>query len=178
MDTKRVSKFLSLILRHKPETIGIVLDQNGWANVDELLEKMRQNGTPIDPSALTIVVEENNKKRFEFDKDQTLIRARQGHSISIDLNLEAQEPPKILYHGTAERNILSIKEKGILKGERHHVHLSEDKVTAKNVGMRYGKPVILAIDAEEMYKQSHTFFVTANDVWLTEHVPPEFITLS
>ncbi len=176
MDIKRTSKFLSLILRHKPETIGISLDSNGWAGVDELLNKMSQQGTLIELSELETVVAENDKQRFEFNEDRTLIRARQGHSISIELGLEPQEPPNFLFHGTAERNINSIKEKGITKGERHHVHLSLDERTAMNVGMRYGKPVVLTVDARKMYENSHLFFLTENGVWLTEHVPTIYIT--
>lgn len=145
---KTTSRFLSLILRHKPETIGLSLDENGWANTNELLNKMNAHGHSLTFEQLKVIVDKNDKKRFAFSEDYTSIRASQGHSIEIDLNLQEQMPPDTLYHGTAERNIESIKQQGLLKGSRHHVHLSADTETAKKVGMRYGKPMVLTIDAK------------------------------
>ena len=157
-------------MRHAPESIGLQLDENGWAPVEELLEKFS-----LKIEDLQYVVENNSKKRFAFNEDQSEIRANQGHSISINLGLEQLTPPDILYHGTAIRNLESIKEKGILKQKRHHVHLSIETSTAKEVGSRYGKPIVLEIDAKSMTEQGHVFFKSENGVWLTDKVAPEFI---
>lgn len=166
------SKFLSLVLRHKPEEIGLLLDKEGWAFTDELIEK-----AAISFEDLKEIVTSNDKKRFIFSDDLVKIRANQGHSIEVELNLEPVSPPDILYHGTAERNVASILEKGILKQERHHVHLSADVETAINVGKRYGKPVILEVLAREMHSNNNLFYLSANGVWLTDYVTPEFIKL-
>ena len=142
MDAKLVgmSKFLSLVLRHKPETIGLTLDANGWADVEELMERARQNGRPLTRPLLERVVAENDKKRFALSEDGTKIRANQGHSITVDLALKPQLPPETLYHGTASRFIASIRQQGLRPGSRQHVHLSVDEATATNVGQRHGKP--------------------------------------
>ncbi len=161
MENKRLtktSKFISLILRHKPETINIKLDDNGCANVEDLLEKMSKKGHHLQFDDLVYIVKNNNKKRFIFNEDQTKIRANQGHSIPVELNLESIEPPPILYHGTATRFIESIQEKGLIKGNRQHVHLSADLDTASQVGKRHGKLVILQVKATEMHQQGHSFF--------------------
>jgi putative RNA 2'-phosphotransferase len=172
---KTTSKFLSLILRHQPETIGLTLDENGWVNTDELLLKMNAHGHSLTLERLKTIVDNNDKKRFAFSEDLKRIRANQGHSIEIDLNLQEQTPPEILYHGTAERNIESIKQQGLEKGSRHHVHLSADTETARKVGMRYGKPVVLTVNAKSMYEQGYKFFQSENGVWLTDHVLPRYI---
>lgn len=169
------SKFLSFVLRHKPETIGLQLDENGWADVEELLSKSNQQNVNITLEALKQVVENNDKKRFAFSDDFKKIRASQGHSVNIDLQLIQQNPPEILFHGTAEKNIPSIREKGLLKGERNHVHLSLNAETAKNVGGRYGKPIVLKIKSKEMQEAGFLFYLSANNVWLTDHVPANFI---
>jgi len=174
---KHISKFLSLILRHKPETIGITLDENGWTSVSDLIEKMNQNGNHIDLPTLKKIVETNDKKRFAFNADKTKIRANQGHSIEVDLNYKAQIPPSILYHGTADSKLESIQKTGLQKMERHHVHLSVDKLVAINVGSRYGTPVVLEIDAETMHNDGHEFFVAENGVWLTDNIPTKYIKL-
>lgn len=167
----RNSKFLSLILRHKPEKIGLLLDSEGWANVDELLERCQNYGVSLNRDRLEEVVANNNKKRFAFSKDGKRIRASQGHSIDVDLALESQKPPVVLYHGTATRYLDPILAQGLIKGRRQHVHLSSDLSTARNVGMRHGQPVILEVAAGKMDQEGYSFFLSANGVWLTEHVP-------
>jgi putative RNA 2'-phosphotransferase len=169
----KYSKKLSKILRHHPAMIGLTLDKNGWADVNELLEKY---GTPpLSIDILKEVVETNDKKRFAFNDDFTKIRANQGHSVTVDLALEPTEPPALLFHGTATKNMQSIKSQGLVKGSRHHVHLSENEGTAKKVGSRYGVPVVLKLKAMEMHEAGYAFFVSENDVWLTDHVPTRFI---
>lgn len=171
----RISKFLSLILRHKPETINLALDANGWANVAELLEKSAKAGDRFSLAELSEVVATNNKKRFSFDATKTKIRASQGHSIRVEIEFEERTPPPVLYHGTAEKNLGSILETGLEKRARHHVHLSRDEETAQAVGRRHGKPVILRVDAARMAAQGHKFYISANEVWLVERVAPEFL---
>lgn len=173
----RISKFLSLILRHKPETIGLKLDANGWADVDELLAACAQNGSAISRAELEEVVASNEKKRFAFDGDKKKIRASQGHSINVRIDFEEREPPAILYHGTSEKTLAAILENGLLKMRRHHVHLSADAATARSVGARYGKPVVLKIKAAEMTARKFKFYVSANGVWLADEVPPEFLEI-
>ena len=171
----KVSKFLSLVLRHKPETINLELDENGWADTQVLLTKINVNGIRLTLEGLKEIVETNDKKRFAFTSDLSKIRANQGHSIGVDLKLEEQAPPDMLYHGTADKNLESIKEKGLLKGQRHHVHLSENKSTAIQVGQRYGKPIVLTIRAGEMNQKGKKFLLSSNGVWLTDFVSSEYI---
>ena len=178
MNTKNIkhkSKFLSLILRHKPEEISLSLDENGWAVINELIEKSKAKKVYFDIDILTEVVETNNKKRFTFNEDKTKIRANQGHSIDIDLNLEPMEPPTELYHGTAIANVDSIRKSGIEKRKRQHLHLSHELDTAKNVGSRHGKPIILVIDSKQMYEDGCLFYFSKNGVWLTEYIDPKYI---
>jgi putative RNA 2'-phosphotransferase len=170
----KISKRLSYILRHAPESVGLVLDENGWADVHDLVSKF---GDPLSIDDLNEVVETNEKKRFAFNDDLTKIRASQGHSIEIDLAYQPTTPPDFLFHGTATRFLESIKKDGLLKGSRHHVHLSLDEVTARKVGSRHGSPVILTLKSKEMYEAGYVFYVSENDVWLTEHVPIRFIIL-
>lgn len=174
-ETTHLSKFLSLVLRHKPETIKLKLDENGWADTSLLLDGMNAAGKVIDFETLKFIVDTNAKKRFAFNDDFTLIRASQGHSVEIELGYAPKEPPQILYHGTAEQNVKAILEEGLIKGKRHHVHLSTNTETAKNVGSRYGKPVLLEVQAMQMHNDSHQFFVSENGVWLTDHVPTKYI---
>ncbi|MDP9958816.1 RNA 2'-phosphotransferase [Chryseobacterium lathyri] len=176
IENKRISKFLSLILRHQPETIQLKLDENGWAEVGELITKSAKARMHFTFEDLKEVVETNNKKRFAFNEDKTMIRASQGHSIDIDLALKSVQPPDFLYHGTAEANISSILENGIEKRTRQHVHLSADKETATKVGMRHGKPVILTIRTREMYQEGLSFYLSANGVWLTDFVAAKYIS--
>lgn len=173
----KVSKLLSLVLRHEPEAIGLKLDQNGWASVKELLPRLKENGHPISLPDLQVVVSENPKKRFSFSDDGLRIRANQGHSLKIDLALQESEPPSVLYHGTTERNLHSIFTTGLEKKNRHHVHLSVEKTTALEVGKRYGKPALLQVDAEAMALKGFRFFVSDNGVWLTDSVPMEYLKL-
>ncbi len=171
----KISKFMSLVLRHAPEKIGLTLDENGWANVSDLIAKMKKHGTRIDRETLEYIVSNNNKKRFAFSDDGERIRASQGHSIQIELGYTAQRPPAKLYHGTSHKNVDNIFRTGIQKMSRHHVHLSADKATARNVGSRHGKPVILTIDTQAMEKENYTFFCSDNGVWLVDSVPKRFI---
>ena len=173
---KKLSKFLSLVLRHRPEVIDIELTSQGWANTKELIEKCQAQGRKIDFETLKQVVAQNDKKRFAFNDDYSQIRASQGHSIPIDLGYTHQEPPEVLYHGTATRFLGSIYAQGLIKGKRHHVHLSTNRDTALKVGQRHGKPVILEIAAQKMVNAGHTFYLSENGVWLTEQVPPEFLS--
>lgn len=174
-DLVKKSKFLSYVLRHHPEKIGLELDENGWADTANLLEKLNTEGQTWNLESLKFIVDNNNKKRFAFSEDFMKIRANQGHSIEIDLALKPKSPPEILYHGTAILNILFIKKQGLLKGNRQHVHLSTDESTAKQVGRRHGKPVVLVVKSGEMNRKGHLFFLSENGVWLTEAVPAEFL---
>ena len=174
-ETIRTSKFLSLVLRHQPEKIGIQLDETGWTEVSTLLNALRSHGVVLSLENLRHVVETNNKKRFAFDDSGLKIRASQGHSIDIDLDYVPKMPPEILYHGTAHTFLASILNTGLDKRKRHHVHLSKDVETALQVGGRHGKPVVLTILAGKMAAQGFAFFQSENGVWLTEHVPTEFI---
>lgn len=171
----RASKFLSKILRHRPEKIDLTLDALGWAEVSELLEKSAAKGTRISRELLQQVVETNDKQRFSLSSDGSRIRANQGHSIAIDLGLSAQEPPEILYHGTAEKSLNAIRKSGLLPMRRQHVHLSKEADTAQKVGERHGIPVILLVRAGDMHRQGHPFFLSDNGVWLAGAVPPGFI---
>jgi putative RNA 2'-phosphotransferase len=180
MDEKRktkISKFLSLILRHQPEVVGLSLEENGWVSVEKLIKACADYGKPFTFAELKEVVESNDKKRFAFNEDETKIRANQGHSVEVKIEFEKKTPPKILYHGTAEKNIGVIFAEGLKKMSRHHVHLSENIETARKVGMRYGKPVIFEIDTEAMLLENFEFFVSENNVWLTDNIPPNLIKL-
>ena len=172
------SKFLSLVLRHRPELIGIQLDEQAWVSVDELIQKCNAYGKKYDLPSLQYIVEINNKKRFAFSDDGKRIRANQGHSIKIDLGYKAKQPPQFLYHGTATRFISSISQQGLHKRNRHHVHLTDNIKTAKQVGQRHGKPVVLIVKAQEMYEAGIEFFLSENGVWLTDHVAVEYLDFS
>lgn len=173
---KKTSKFLSYVLRHHPELINLNLDENGWANVDELIAKSTNDSQGFTFEELNEIVETNDKKRFIFNEDKTRIRANQGHSIDINLALIPQHPPEFLYHGTAQSNIESILENGIEKRNRQHVHLSQDKETASKVGMRHGKPVILTINTQKMFEDGLEFYLSENNVWLTDFVDIKYIS--
>ncbi|MDP9794395.1 putative RNA 2'-phosphotransferase [Catenuloplanes nepalensis] len=170
---RRISKRLSLVLRHRPESVGITLTADGWVAVPTLLDALARHGLPLTRDQLTRVVDENDKRRFTIEGDR--IRANQGHSVTVDLGYEAQEPPETLYHGTADRNLAAIREQGLIKGRRHHVHLSADPDTAHRVGTRHGRPVVLTVEAARMAADGHSFFRSANGVWLTDAVPPEYV---
>lgn len=177
MSKDKLSIFISLILRHKPEEIGISLDEHGWANVEELINGINNTGRKIDMEILEEIVRTDNKKRYSFNEDKTLIRANQGHSIPVDVELKEAIPPKILYHGTAARFLGSISEQGIKPMNRLYVHLSEDFDTAVKVGSRHGKNAILEIDAERMYKDGIKFYLSENNVWLTKYVDWKYVLL-
>ena len=172
----KLGRFISLILRHKPETKDLKLDKNGWADTKELIEKISKSGREIDFKTLERIVNENNKKRYSFNETKTKIRAVQGHSIKVNLELKEVVPPAILYHGTAFKNLENIKKQGIKKMNRQHVHLSADVETAKNVATRHsGKYIILEIDTVTMLKENYKFYLSENKVWLTDFVPSKFI---
>ena len=179
MDNKlvRISKFLSLVLRHKPEHIGLSLDPEGWADVEELVKKSLESGVVLDRPTLRQVVEEAEKKRFSFSADRKRIKANYGHSIPVSLGKESAEPPESLFHGTAKRFLSSIQKDGLGPGDRQYVHLVEDEKTAAEVGHRHGEPVVLVIKAHEMYEKGYEFFKTASAIWLTKEVPAEYINL-
>jgi len=171
----QISKFLSLVLRHQPETIGIQLDQNGWTDVKDLIEKANDNGIKFDRETLNHIVVTNAKKRFAFNETLDKIRASQGHSIALELGYTNQKPPKILYHGTGEKSVQSIVDTGLEKRSRQHVHLSSDIETAIKVGQRHGKPFVFKVFAEQMYYDNFQFFISDNGVWLTDNVPTKYL---
>ena len=171
----KISKFLSLVLRHEPQRIGIELDAAGWVAVSELLRACRAHGQPLSPEELRQVVFGNDKQRFSFSEDGQKIRANQGHSVPVELGYGAAVPPRILYHGTVEKFLASIRAEGLKKGARHHVHLSPDERTAARVGSRRGRPLILKVESGRMHEDGYEFFLSANGVWLTEHVPPQYL---
>ena len=174
-DHVRISKTLSYWLRHRPDEAGLTLDAQGWADVDAVLAALAATKLPGEFETLQAVVEQSDKQRYEFSPDLSRIRARQGHSISIELDLPPTAPPPALYHGTVEAFLEAIMAQGLSKMRRHHVHLSPDLETARRVGQRRGRAIILAIDAAAMHADGHIFYVTENTVWLTDAVPPRFI---
>lgn len=168
---------MSLVLRHQPGYIGISLNQNGWADMKELIDKMNTKGIQVDLQVIETIVATNDKKRFAFNENKTMIRASQGHSVQVDIELKEIAPPDILFHGTAIDNISSIMRNGLQKQSRQYVHLSDNADTAKVVGSRHGKPVILSVDTKSMHKEGFIFYQSANFVWLTDRVPAEFISI-
>jgi putative RNA 2'-phosphotransferase len=174
----KISKFLSLVLRHEPERVGLKLGDAGWVSVDDLLDAVNRHGVTLTLDQLKHIVATSDKKRFAFSEDGRSIRASQGHSVPIDLEYPPQTPPEILYHGTATRFVSDIRKDGLKPMGRHDVHLSAETNAALQVGARYGKPVLLLIRAGEMHRAGHVFRSSANGVWLVDHVPPEFIDFS
>lgn len=176
--TKRdidLGRFLSLVLRHKPEAAGVHLDENGWADVPALLSGCARAGKNLDLETLERIVRENDKRRYSFNDDHSKIRANQGHSIAVDVELKKAPPPQRLYHGTAQRFIDSIRKQGITAQSRQYVHLSADADTAVRVGKRHGVPVVLTIDAKAMAQDGYSFFLSENGVWLCERVPCAYL---
>jgi putative RNA 2'-phosphotransferase len=171
----RVSKFLAKYLRHEPEELGLTLMPGGWVSIAAVIEGARQKHFPVTLEEIKECVKLNDKKRFSLDSTQTLIRANQGHSTPVDLQLEEKEPPALLYHGTVNRFLAEIKTKGLLRMDRHHVHLSPDTDTAIKVGSRRGKPIILVVRSGDMHRDGYKFFQSENGVWLTDRVPPQYI---
>lgn len=174
-ETIRASKFLSLILRHEPETVGLKLGEAGWVGVNELLEAVSRHGIPLTLGQLNHIVATSDKKRFAFSEDGRQIRASQGHSVEVDLQYPPQAPPEVLYHGTATRFLDAIRKDGLEKMGRHDVHLSAETRVTLQVGGRHGKPVLLTIRAGDMQRAGFVFRRSANGVWLVDHVPPQFI---
>ena len=174
MSLTETSRYIALILRHKPETINIKLDEHGWARVDELIKGVRKTH-PLTMEMLEKIVEIDDKQRFTFNEDKTLIRANQGHSVSVDVELKEAVPPKILYHGTADKYVESIEQHGLISKSRLYVHLSETVGTATKVGARHGKPVIFTVDTERMTADGFKFYLSINGVWLTKRVPLEYL---
>lgn len=177
MDTRKHSKRLSYVLRHAPEEVGLTLGDGGWVSIDELLSGFQNKGWEITRKELDHVVETNEKKRFTISSDRLRIRAAQGHSVKINHDLLATEPPALLHHGTAKRNLDAILREGLRAMSRQHVHLSLDIETAEKVGQRHGKPVILNVASGAMDRAGFDFFCADNGVWLTEHVPAKFLSL-
>jgi putative RNA 2'-phosphotransferase len=178
MDTKqatRLSKYLSRHLRHQPAAIGLELQEGGWVNVADLLAACAAHGTPISPEELTEVVVGSDKQRFAFDEAGTRIRAQQGHSVEVDLQLVPAVPPAVLYHGTAPPALPAIRREGLRKMQRHHVHLSPDEETARRVGARRGPAIILAVEAGALHAAGGVFYESGNGVWLVDAVPPQYL---
>ena len=174
MSLKDVSRYMSLILRHKPEAIGIKLDEHGWANVDELISGIAKNNE-FNMDILEEIVRTDEKQRYSFNEDKSLIRANQGHSVPVDVEPEEKEPPEILWHGTGEKYVASIDEQGLIHKSRLYVHLSKDKETAVKVGKRHGNPVLYQVKAKQMYDDGYKFYLSVNGVWLTKDVPVKYI---
>jgi putative RNA 2'-phosphotransferase len=180
MNAKRavaVSKFLSKYLRHAPESLGLKLEPGGWVLVDSLLAACEKKDFPVTRAELEQVVAGSDKQRFSIDETGTKIRANQGHSVDVDLQLESVSPPAVLYHGTGGSARESIQKNGLMKMSRHHVHLSADVETAVMVGTRHGKPIVFCVDALRMFEEGHVFYCSENDVWLVDHVPPQYLSV-
>ena len=180
MDEKRlvrISKFLSKYLRHAPHELGLELETGGWVAVDNLIEASAKAGFRYTRAELDEVVATNSKQRFSFDETGTRIRANQGHSVEVDLELPPATPPDVLYHGTGEKSVATILENGLVRMKRHHVHLSRDIETARAVGARHGRPVVLEVDAAAMAAAGHVFYLSENKVWLTDEVPARFLRM-
>lgn len=177
MNYSRIGKYICLILRHKPEIIGIELDKNGWANIDELINGVKKKYPDFNMEKLEYIVNTDNKQRYSLSDDKSKIRARQGHSIDVDVELKELTPPELLYHGTAERFLESIMKEGLVPKSRLYVHLSKDVETAEKVGKRHGKPAVLKIETGKMAEDGFKFYLSENGVWLTKAVPPKYLSL-
>lgn len=175
MNNIKISKFLSYVLRHKPESIGLKLNKEGWAIINDLLYLSQKAGEDLNKEALLEIIATNDKKRFAISEDGLKIRASQGHSIDIDLKLKEQRPPDTLYHGSAAKSYQSIIAYGIKAGTRNHVHLSSDELVAIGVGKRHGSPIILVIDSAKMYTDKIKFYLSDNKVWLTDYIDVKYI---
>lgn len=171
----QLSVFISLVLRHKPDAAGIVLDEHGWANVEELIDGINHTGRKIDITILEEIVRTDNKQRYSFNEDKTLIRANQGHSVPVDVDLKEKEPPEFLYHGTADRFLKDIMAEGLKPMSRLYVHLSKDIETANKVGKRHGSPVILRVQSGKMKQDGIKFYIPENGVWLTKKVDVKYL---
>lgn len=168
---------MSLILRHKPEIIEITLDEHGWANVNELIKGIAKNNAGFNMDILEQIVRTDSKQRYSFNDDKSLIRANQGHSVNVDVELKEKEPPEYLYHGTGEKYVKSINQDGLIPKSRLYVHLSKDIKTAENVGKRHGKEVVYRINSGQMYRDGYKFYLSENGVWLTKEVPVKYLEM-
>lgn len=173
----KLSVFISLVLRHKPDAAGIKLDEHGWARVEELIKGIKSTGRKIDMALLEEIVRTDSKQRYSFNEDKTFIRANQGHSVPVDVELKEQAPPEFLYHGTADRFLESIMTEGLKPMNRLYVHLSGDIKTAEKVGKRHGKPVILKVHSGSMSQNGIKFYLSENNVWLTKRVDAKYLEL-
>ena len=176
MSLVKISTFLSFVLRHRPDNIGIELDEHGWANVEELILGVKKKHPIMTMELLEEIVRTDDKMRYSFNEDKTLIRANQGHSIPVDVELMELVPPTLLYHGTAEKYVESIDATGLIPKSRLYVHLSADYDTAIKVGTRHGAPVIYTVDATRMHEDGHKFYRSVNGVWLTKEVPVKYLS--
>lgn len=174
MDLTKTSRFISMILRHKPEAVGITLDEHGWASVEALISGVKQT-SPFSMEILEEIVETDEKQRYSFNEDKSKIRANQGHSVKVDVELQTMEPPQFLYHGTGQKYAESIDENGLVSKSRLYVHLSEDIDTAVTVGSRHGKPVVYRVKSEKMQEDGYVFYKSVNGVWLVKSVPAEYL---
>lgn len=177
MDLNNISKYMSLILRHKPDVIGIELDEHGWANVNDLISGIEKDNHGFNFELLEEIVRSDSKQRYSFNDDKTLIRANQGHSIPVDVELKEKEPPEYLYHGTGEKYVKSINQDGLIPKSRLYVHLSKDIKTAENVGKRHGKEVVYRINSGQMYRDGYKFYLSENGIWLTKEVPIKYLEM-
>lgn len=177
MNLQNISRYMSLILRHRPEVISISLDEHGWADVDDLINGIAEKNEGFNMEILEEIVKTDNKQRYSFNADKTLIRANQGHSVPVDVELEEKEPPEFLYHGTGEKYVSSIGTQGLIPKSRLYVHLSSDIDTAKNVGRRHGKEVVYRVTTRKMYQDGYKFYLSVNGVWLTKKVPLEYLQI-
>lgn len=177
MNLTNLSRYMSLILRHKPEVIGITLDEHGWARVNDLICGIEKNNPGFNMDILEQIVRTDSKQRYSFNDDKSLIRANQGHSVNVDVELREKEPPEYLYHGTGEKYVKSINQDGLIPKSRLYVHLSKDIETAENVGKRHGKEVTYRIDSRQMYRDGYKFYLSENGVWLTKEVPVKYLEI-
>ena len=172
-----LSRYMSLILRHKPEVIGITLDEHGWASVNDLICGIEKNNPGFNMDILEQIVRTDSKQRYSFNDDKSLIRANQGHSVNVDVELKEKEPPEYLYHGTGEKYVKSINQDGLIPKSRLYVHLSKDIKTAENVGKRHGKEVVYRINSGQMYRDGYKFYLSENGIWLTKEVPIKYLEI-
>lgn len=177
MNLTNLSRYMSLILRHKPEVIGITLDEHGWASVNDLICGIEKNNPGFNMNILEQIVRTDSKQRYSFNDDKSLIRANQGHSVNVDVELKEKEPPEYLYHGTGEKYVKSINQDGLIPKSRLYVHLSKDIKTAENVGKRHGKEVVYRINSGQMYRDGYKFYLSENGIWLTKEVPIKYLEI-
>lgn len=177
MNLTNLSRYMSLILRHKPEVIGITLDEHGWASVNDLICGIEKNNPGFNMDILEQIVRTDSKQRYSFNDDKSLIRANQGHSVNVDVELKEKEPPEYLYHGTGEKYVKSINQDGLIPKSRLYVHLSKDIKTAENVGKRHGKEIIYRINSGRMYRNGYKFYLSENGIWLTKEAPVKYLEM-